>query len=123
MRAFEEAFEGFRDHEENGYVGEMENLFGLYENEVRLWKEQQEQYPIDTRDFTNENPGESLTPLTPPGSLLGDHQRDYESLRLPSEAKHRTSQSLRDPAYETFEYENPRASAALQEPSCEEYTL
>ena len=29
---------------------------------------------------------------------------------------------LRGPPYEIFKYENPRASAPLQEPSCEEYT-
>ena len=48
LREFEEAFESFRNHEGNGYFGEIECLLGLYEDEARLWKEQQEQFPIDT---------------------------------------------------------------------------
>ena len=87
---FEEAFESFRDHEENGNFGEMEYLFGLYEDELRFWREQQDQSPIDTRDFTNENPGESLLSSTPP-EPLGDHRRERESLRLPYEAKDENS--------------------------------
>ena len=49
---------------EEELFGEMEYLFGLYEERMRMWKDQQEQSSIDTRDFTNENPGECLPPLT-----------------------------------------------------------
>ena len=42
MRDFEEALESFTDHEQNGYFGEIEYLFGLYEDDVRLWKEQED---------------------------------------------------------------------------------
>ena len=121
-RDFEEGWGNFRDREEDECFGEMEYLFGLYEEGGRLWKEQQERSPIDRRDFTNEHPGDSLPPLSPE-SPLGDHQREHESVRLPSEAKDEKSKLQRDLHYETSEYENHRASAPLQEPSCKEYTL
>ena len=76
LRGFEEASERLRDRREEEYFREMEYVFGLYEEGVRAWKEQQEQSPIDTREFTNENPGEPLPPLTPPESPLGDHPRE-----------------------------------------------
>ena len=60
---------------EEDYFREMDSLFGLYEESVRAWNEQQEQSPIDTRDFTNGNPGEPLSFLTPPESPLGDNTR------------------------------------------------
>ena len=83
LRDFEDAFESFRDHEENEYCGEMDYVFGFYAEGVRAWKEQQEQSPIDTREFTNENPGEPLPLLTTPESPLGDHSREYDSLPGP----------------------------------------
>ena len=68
---------------------------------------------------TSESPFRLRPPREPP---LRDHQREHESLRLPSDSKDGNNEPLRDPHYETFEYENLRALAPLQDPSCEEYT-
>ena len=122
MRDFAETFESVRDEEEEECFGEMEFLFGLYEDRVRLCREQHEQSPKDTGDFTDENLGQSLSPLSTPEPPLGEYQGEYESLRLPSETNAENYKPLRDPQYEIFENESPRASAPLHESSCEEHT-